>query len=298
MNSELKHIPVLCQEIMGYLKLNQGDTVFDATLGGGGHAGEILKKIIPEGILIAVDRDIEAIERVKFGLKQYEGSIIYANDSFRNIDQILRRERITELDSAVFDLGMSSFQIDDAERGFSFLKDGPLDMRFDKSQELSAVEVVNKFGMEKLADIIKEYGEERHAKLIASAVAVARKKKRISTTGELKEVIYQAVGRKYSRQKLNPAARTFQALRIYVNDELEAIEDAVAKTISYLKPNGRICVISFHSLEDRIVKNIFRNKQREKEISVITKKPIYPSREEIAVNHRSRSAKLRVAEKL
>ncbi len=296
--TEIKHIPVLCQEVIEYLKLKVGDIVLDATVGGGGHAKEILKKIIPTGRLIGVDRDTEAIERVKRGLKQYEKNIVYVNDNFRRIDEILKQRHITEIDSAVFDLGMSSFQIDDAKRGFSFLHDGPLDMRFDARGIHSAGEVVNKFGREILADIIKEYGEERHAKLIADAIISARKKKRIESTGQLKEIIFLAAGRKYSRQRLHPAARTFQALRIYVNDELSAVKEAVDKTISYLKPNGRICVISFHSLEDRIIKNIFRDKSKEKEISVITKKPVGASERESAANPRSRSAKLRVAEKL
>ena len=291
------HFPVLLSEIIDYLDPHPGDVVLDATLGGGGHSLEILKRISPGGKLLAVDRDPEAIERVQESLGDYKEDITYVNDNFRNIKNILDGSGTEFLDGAIFDLGMSSFQVDDTERGFSFLKDGPLDMRFDSNQELSAKEVVNTFGKEELADIIRQYGEERHAKLVASTIVDARKKMVIETTAQLVEIVDKAVGRKYRAQKLHSACRTFQALRIYVNDELGAAKEGIEGAISYMRAGGRICVISFHSLEDRIVKNIFRDKTKYGELNIITKKPITPGSVEMIKNSRSRSAKLRVAEK-
>ncbi|MFH1395386.1 MAG: 16S rRNA (cytosine(1402)-N(4))-methyltransferase RsmH [Candidatus Omnitrophota bacterium] len=292
------HVPVLLNEVIDYLDITSGSVILDGTLGGGGHTRECLKKIGPKGCVIGIDKDSSAIERVKRTLKEFNGRIIYVNDDFRNIVQILKSVEIEKLDGAIFDFGMSSFQIDEAERGFSFLKDGPLDMRMDSRQKLSAKEVVNKFSKEVLSDIIKEYGEERHAKLAAAAIVRARKKKNIETTMELVSVIKGALGRKYNRQKISAAARTFQALRIYVNDELKAAEAAVKNTIRFLNPGARITVISFHSLEDRIVKNIFRETAKTGEMKIITKKPVCPGQDEIARNPRSRSAKLRVAERV
>lgn len=291
------HFPVLLKEALDHLDPKAGDTIFDATLGGGGHALEILNKIKPDGRLIAVDRDPEAINRVREAMGDAGGSISYVNDNFRNVTSILKNAGVEALNGALFDLGMSSFQVDEERRGFSFLKEGPLDMRFDPGGDISASDVVNTFRRDELADIIKEYGEERHAKLVARAIHDSRKKKRIETTGELVEIVRRAVGAKYRKQRLHPAARTFQALRIYVNDELGSLEEALGSITEYLKPGARICVISFHSLEDRIVKNFFRDADREGRLKRVTKKPICPTREEIKVNSRSRSAKLRVAER-
>jgi 16S rRNA (cytosine1402-N4)-methyltransferase len=271
--------------------------VLDATVGGGGHADEILKRIIPGGKLIAVDKDPAAVERTK---KLFEGLgefITFINKDFRDIDGIMGSLGISEIDGALFDLGMSSFQVDEEGRGFSFLKDGPLDMRFDPRWGYSAKDVVNGASREELAGIIKSCGEERHARLVARAICDARRKKRIETTAELADIIRKAVGGKYRGQKLHPAARTFQALRIYVNDELGALQDALGGTIKHLRPGGRVCVISFHSLEDRIVKNFFRDAAKRGELDIITKKVIRPAREEIRANPRARSAKLRAAEK-
>lgn len=292
------HFPVLLKEVIESLDLRAGSVVVDATLGGGGHARRILEAILPGGRLIAIDSDPEAIKRVKSLLKGFESAVTYVNDDFRNIDKALEESGIKQIDGAVFDLGMSSFQVDDERRGFSFLKDGPLDMRFDPQVGLSAKDVVNTFTRDELAEIIKSYGEERHAKLIAGELVKARKEKRIETTGELARIVKKAAGGKYRSQKLNPAARTFQALRICVNDELSSIEEAVDKTIFSLSAGGRICVISFHSLEDRIIKNIFRDMAKRGELNILTKKPVTPTKEEIRVNTRSRSAKLRVAERV
>lgn len=291
------HYPVLLGEVIDSLALEPGDTILDATVGGGGHSQEILKKIQPEGRLIALDRDPEAIERVRGRLGGGEAGVTYANRDFRYVEEVLGEAAPDGIDGAVFDLGMSSFQLDDPDRGFSFLKDGPLDMRFDKARGQSAEDVVNGTDRDDLADLIYKFGEERLSRRISAAICVARKDKRIRTTSELAGIIASAVGGRYSRQKLHPAARTFQALRIYVNDELTSVSEGVSGAIRCLRPGARICVISFHSLEDRIIKNIFRDGKRSGELEVMTKKPVTPSPEEIKENIRSRSAKLRVAEK-
>ena len=288
------HLPVLLSEVLEYLCPEPGDVILDGTLGGGGHAARIIEKIAPGGKLIGIDRDPEAIERI---VQKFGDQGIFVNDDFRNVDRILKEVGADLIDGAVFDLGVSSYQIDDGRRGFSFLKDGPLDMRFDAAEGISAEKVVNEFGKEELADIIRKYGEERHARLVATAICAERRKKRISTTGDLVDVIRGAVGRKYTRQRIHPAARTFQALRIFVNDELGSAEEAVRVTLPHLRPGARICVISFHSLEDRIVKNVLRDAARAGQMKLVTKKPVTPSREEIGANPRSRSAKLRVAER-
>ncbi|MFQ5953290.1 MAG: 16S rRNA (cytosine(1402)-N(4))-methyltransferase RsmH [Candidatus Omnitrophota bacterium] len=291
------HYPVLLRETIESLDPEHGDVILDATLGGGGHAKEILGKILPGGRLIAMDRDPEAIKRAQEALRDFKDTVTYVNEDFRDVERVLETLGITAIDGAVFDLGISSFQVEDECRGFSFLKDGPLDMRFDQRKELSAAEVVNRFGREELALIVKEYGEERHAKLVAGAICSARKKRKIQTTGELVDIIVGAIGKKYRSQRLHPAARTFQAIRIYTNDELGALKEAIEKTVPYLRAGARICVISFHSLEDRIVKNMFRDMKRSGALSVLTKKPVTPAKEEVRENPRSRSAKLRVAER-
>lgn len=288
------HLPVLLNEVMDYLDPKPGEVMLDATLGGGGHAEAILKKISPGGRLIAIDRDPEAVERVKERLSVFQESVIYSNDDFRNISSIIRDNNIENIDGAVFDFGVSSFQIDEADRGFSFMKDGPLDMRFDPSAGHSAKEVVNSLNAEELADIIYNFGEERHSRRIASAIKIARKKQLIETTGQLVEIIRGAVGSKYHRQKIHPAARTFQALRIFVNDELASISEALTAITQHMNDGGRLCVISFHSLEDRIVKNMFREMARAKQADLLVKKPIVPRAEEVRENPRARSAKLRI----
>jgi len=271
--------------------------VLDATVGGGGHADEILKRIIPGGKLIAVDKDPEAIERTRRLFEGLSEFITFINRDFRDITEIIASLGIDGIDGALFDLGMSSFQVDEEGRGFSFLKDGPLDMRFDPRGGTSARNVVNGAHQEELAGIIRSYGEERHALLIARAICAARRDKRIDTTAELAEIIRKAVGGRYRGQRLHPAARTFQALRIHVNDELGALKEALEGTVKYLRPGGRICVISFHSLEDRIAKNFFRDAAKQGGIDIITKRVLRPTREEVRENPRARSAKLRVAEK-
>jgi len=292
------HCPVLLEEVIGYLSPKQGDTVIDATLGGGGHSSEILKRILPDGKIIAVDRDKEAIERNAIKFREYKENIILVNEDFRDIDRIMEISGEKMVNGVIFDLGMSSFQVDDEERGFSFMKDGPLDMRYNPDKGLSAADVVNDFGKEEIEDIIRKYGEERHAKHLANVICSERRKNRIRTTKDLSDIIFKAVGRKYKRQRINPACRTFQGLRIFVNDELGAEEEALKGASRYLAPGGRMCVISFHSLEDRIAKNVFKDMAGRAEVSIITKKPVTPSRKETLENPRARSAKLRVVEKI
>jgi len=286
------------KEVIHNLKPEAGDVVLDATAGGGGHSEELLRKIVPGGRLIAVDKDSEAIERARRRLREFEEAVTYVNEDFRDIERIFDHLGIGSIDKALFDLGMSSFQVDDGKRGFSFLKEGPLDMRFDPTRGISAREIVNEFSSAALADVIKKFGEERYAALVSKKICSARKKRRIETTNELKDIIVDAIGQKYRKQRLHPAVRTFQALRIYVNDEVTAAEEGIKKTIDYLKPSGRICVIAFHSIEDRVVKNIFRDRARDRQLKILTKKPIVPEEEEVRSNPRSRSAKLRAAERL
>jgi len=294
----MSHIPVLLEEVVDNLSPEVGDLIVDATLGEGGHSREILNRIVPGGHLIAIDKDEAVIERARERLRQFDGKFTCVKGDFRHIGDILKAQGVDEIDGALFDLGMSSFQLDDPERGFSFLQDGPLDMQFGADSGISATEIVNKYGQERLADIIKNFGDERHAKLIAKTICSERKKKKISTTKELSYIITRAVGKKYRTQKLHPAARTFQAIRICANDELEAAEEGIVEAVEYLKPGGRVCVISFNSLEDRIVKNLFRERKKEGILKIITKKPLVPSTDEIRSNPRARSAKLRVAERI
>jgi 16S rRNA (cytosine1402-N4)-methyltransferase len=230
-------------------------------------------------------------------MSAYGNALIPVNANFAELDDIFMDLGINKVNGALFDLGVSSFQIDTAERGFSFTADGPLDMRLDRTQQLDAYYAVNKLSRDQLAEIIKEYGEERYAKTVAAAIVKARKEKSITTTLRLAEIIKRAIGNKYFKQRLHPAARTFQGIRIYVNNELNSLKTALNGIIRHLEPKARLCVISFHSLEDRIVKNIFRDKSREKEIIIHTKKPLIPEREEIKNNYRARSAKMRVSEK-
>ncbi len=290
------HLPVLAREAIDGLGVKLGDVVLDGTLGGGGHAAEILKRITPGGKLIAVEKDPVTFQNTRQAFGK-SNDIVFVNEDFRRVEGILGSLGIGKLDGALFDLGMSSLQLDDPQRGFSFNSDGPLDMRFDQRQELTAKYVVNSFSPAQLEEIIRSYGEERYAALIAKAILKERRTNKLVTTAQLSILIKRTVGYKYRKQRINPSARTFQALRMYVNDELGALEEAVKKTVGFLRPGGRICVISFHSLEDRIVKNIFKAFKAEGSLKIITKKPLCPVNDEINANPRARSAKLRVAER-
>ncbi|MBN3039275.1 MAG: 16S rRNA (cytosine(1402)-N(4))-methyltransferase RsmH [Candidatus Omnitrophica bacterium] len=289
-----RHIPVMLKEIIEYLGLGQGNVVLDCTVGLGGHAQAILQAIGPRGKLIGLDFDQEALDRAKQNLKSFNNCTLL-HDNFRNIDTVLNNLKVNTVDGMVFDLGVSSLQLEEPARGFSFRSDAPLDMRMDKDLQLSAFDLVNFLPQENLADILKKYGQERWHNRIARAIVRERQRTPIVSTGQLAALIIRILPYKYS--KIHPATRTFQALRIAVNDELEALQEALNKCVQYMKPQAKICVISFHSLEDRIVKHQFRRLAKEDKLKILTKKPIAPSEEEIRANPRARSAKLRVAER-
>ncbi len=307
------HKSVLLVEAIDSLNLKEGATVVDATLGGGGYSREILKRIGERGRLIAIDADREAIKNFKIKIEQenFKNRIDLINDNFSNLKNILAELQIEKVDAIVADLGWSTDQL--VGKGMSFLKDEPLDMRFNIDDEINAQEIVNRYSEEKLRKIIQNYGEERYAKLIAHKIIKKREEKQIKTTKELVTVIREAVPMKYRNAKISPATRTFQALRIEVNQELENLEKFIPEAIKLLKKTARLAIVSFHSLEDRITKNIFRENARgcicpknfpvcicgEKPIvEIINTKPIIPKEKERLENPKSRSAKLRVCEKI
>lgn len=298
MEEKYLHRPVLLREAIDYLNLAQGKVIIDATIGGGGHAEEILPKIIPTGFLIGIDRDSESLEIASRKLERFQGSFKLVNKNFRYIKDILKDLGVKEADGILFDLGISTIQMESAGRGFSIKNNGPLDMRMDKSQSLSAKGLINSLREEELSDLIRDFGEERFHRRIARKIIEERRKRRISTTQELAEIISSCNPAKNKHYKIHPATRTFQALRIRVNDELSSIEEALREAPYVLKRGGRVCVISFHSLEDRIAKNILREYKTKGIFNILTKKPIVPKEDEVLVNPRSRSAKLRVGEKL
>jgi len=305
-----QHTPVLLKEVIDSLTLKKGSTIVDATLGGGGHSSEIIKKISPNGKLIGLDQDITAINssKKKFEkeLKDNGVELVFHNTNFANLSKVLGDEKV---DSILADLGVSSHQIDTAERGFSYMMDAPLDMRMGGSKK-TAHDVVNNYSEKRLEQIIRNYGEERYAGRIASAIV---KNRPISTTHQLAKICTDAVPCHYYKTGGHPAKRTFQGIRIEVNDELGVLERFIPQAIDSLKPKGRLAIITFHSLEDRIVKQMFRHFSTEclcppktpqcicghvASVKLVTKKPIIPSDKEISENPRASSAKLRVVEKI
>lgn len=293
-----QHLSVFVNEVIEYLEPKQGDIFVDGTLGLGGHAKEILSKIGIEGKLIGIDRDQEALKIAQERLKEFSDCCYFVHDNFRNIDKILNELKIEEVNGVVLDLGISSLQIDHQQRGFSFRFDAPLDMRMNKEDEQSAFDIVNTYSETEISALLKDYGEERWHRRIAKAIVEQRDKNPIDSTVQLTEIILKAIPKKRTREKIHPATRTFQALRIEVNDELGSISEILDKYLSYLKVGGRIAVISFHSLEDRIVKHKFKAAAQEKKLKLIVKKPLRPTEEEIQYNPRARSARLRIAERL
>lgn len=307
------HVSVLLKESIEAMNLSSGMVVVDGTLGGGGHTEEILKKVLPKGIVIGIDKDIEAIKRVSEHLKEYKNNLILVHDDFKNIKNILRSNNIESIDAAILDLGVSSFQLDDETRGFSYQKNAELDMRMNEESSLSALEVVNTYSERELERIIREYGEERWASRIAKFIVSNRKENQIRTTEDLNQVIKAAIPKGARKDGPHPSKRTFQAIRIEVNKELTGLDKACEDFADCLKPNGRLAVITFHSLEDRIIKQTFNKLKNpctcppDAPICICGKKPIanlvvrkaiIPSEEEIQINPRSRSAKLRVIEKI
>jgi 16S rRNA (cytosine1402-N4)-methyltransferase len=309
----IEHKPVLLKESIEALNLREGSIVVDATLGGGGHALEILKKIGPSGKLIAVDVDEQAINNFKKKFQSEAGNWSLVKGNFSKIKNILGGMSVLAVNGILADLGYSSIQLEDESYGMSFLKDAELNMRLDKKQELTAKKIINEYRPEVLERIIREYGEEKFAGRIAAKIRESRAVREIESTKELAEIVKQAIPRKFQKNGQHPATKTFQALRIEVNQELENLKKFIPQAIEVLGAGGRLAIITFHSLEDRIVKNMFRENARgcicppdfpkclcghEAKIKLITRKPIVPSEEEILENPRARSAKLRVCEKL
>ena len=307
---EFEHIPVLLNECIEGLKIKEKGIYVDGTLGGAGHSFRIAMKLNNTGTLIGIDRDAEAIQKAKETLKEFN-NIIYVQDNHDNIKEILSKLNIEKVDGILLDLGVSSYQIDEETRGFSYTKNSPLDMRMDKNQKLTAEYVVNEYTEEELANIIYKYGEEKFSRQIARRICEYRKEKRIQTTSELVEIIEKSVPR--SSTGGHPAKRTFQAIRIEVNNEIEPLYNTVKNAIDVLKPQGRLCIITFHSLEDRAVKEAYQDSVgkctcppdlpycvcgNKPEGKIITKKPILPTEKEMEINSRSKSAKLRIFEKI
>lgn len=293
----MPHQPVLLKETVDLLRPEPGQNFIDATMGEGGHARAILKMNRPDGLLLGIEADPE-IYRLLSERMQGESRLVLVNDSYIHLKQIVREQKFQRIRGILFDLGMCSWHVDESKRGFSYLRDEPLDMRFNSQGSLTAAEIVNFWGEQEIAKILREWGEERFAHRIARAITESRKQKRIVSTGQLTDILKQTLPKSYGRQKTHFAARTFQALRIAVNDELSAVEQGIRQALEVLEPGGRMAVISFHSLEDRIVKNFWREKFRSGELKILTKKPIRPGAAEINENLRARSAKLRAAEKI
>lgn len=297
------HIPVLLQEAIDGLDIKKGDVFVDGTLGGGGHFEEVARRFGSAVVMIGIDLDPEAIERTKAKISPYKLKTHFINDSFRNIDKALDSLEVSKVERILLDIGLSSDQFEKSGRGFSFQKDEPLLMTFRRKpgkNDLTAKEIVNNWDPENIATILKSYGEEQFAWKIAKAIVARREVKPINTTFELVEIVKVATPKWYHHRKIHPATKTFQALRITVNDEINALKEGISKGFEKLSQGGRLAVISFHSLEDRAVKRFFSAKggKGETEGRLITKKPITPSKSEFSQNPRSRSAKLRIIEKL
>mgnify|MGYP001045497881 CR=1 FL=1 len=306
---KFRHYSVLLKETIEQLQVRPDGIYLDGTLGGGGHAEAVAKKLSDEGRLFGIDQDEAAIEAASKRLEAYRGKVMILRNNYRNAVAALRELGVEGVDGIVLDLGVSSYQFDEAERGFSYRYDTALDMRMDQRSTLSAKEIVNGYSESELFHIIKNYGEEPFAKNIAKHIARERKKKEITTTFELNEIIKNAIPAKMRQGGGHPSKRTYQAIRIECNHELEVLRDSLDDMISFLRPGGRICIITFHSLEDRIVKTAFRTNEtpcicppefpvctcgRISKGKAVTKKPILPSAEELEENSRSKSAKLRV----
>ena len=307
---EFKHKSVLLQECIEGLNIKENGIYVDGTLGGAGHSSEILKKLSSKGKLIGIDRDEEALKAAKERLKEYE-NVVYLHGNHDDIKELLKSIQIDKVDGILLDLGVSSYQLDERARGFSYMGEATLDMRMDKTQELTAKDVVNNYTEEKLSKIIEEYGEEKFAKNIARNIVKDRQISPIETTMQLVDIIRKSIP--ISKQKDgHPAKRTFQAIRIEVNNEIEPLKETIRNCIECLKPEGRLCVITFHSLEDRAVKQAYSDAEGKctcpkdlpycvcgyhSEGKIINKKPIVASKEEQEENSRSKSAKLRIFEK-
>lgn len=307
------HEPVMVNEVLEYLQPQSGQVFVDCTVGGGGHALEIVKRILPDGKLLGIDRDEDALKAAAERLSEYSDNVILEKGNFSEIETIAWKAGVDSANGVLMDLGVSSYQLDVAERGFSFREDAELDMRMDRTQPVTAKEIVNSFSERRLAEIIRDYGEERWAKRIAKFIVERRSHRPIRTTTDLVDIIKAAVPEGAREERIHPATRTFQALRIAVNRELEALQTGLDAAVNLLVPTGRLVVLSYHSLEDRIVKESFTRQAgrctcppglpicacgARKNVRILTRRPVLPTDEEVRVNPRARSAKLRAAEKL
>lgn len=313
METATVHIPVLLAEAMFHLAPRPGGIYVDCTLGAGGHARAILERIGPSGLLIGLDRDPQAIRAAGDTLAAYRGQVILLRENHANVDKVLEQLGITAVDGFIFDFGVSSLQVDTDERGFSFWRDAPLDMRMDPRLTTTAYHLVNGLNEHELAGLLRDFGGERWAARIARFIVRERQRARIETTGELVDLVKAAIPASARRRGGHPARRTFQALRIAVNDELGSLEQAVTQAVQFTRPGGRICAVSFHSLEDRLVKDIFRRNSRRCTcppgspscrcgamvlLTVLTPRSVTPGAAEVDANPRARSARLRAAERL
>ena len=310
---EFKHKSVLLEETIQNLKVKPDGIYVDGTLGGGGHALEVCRQLSAKGSLIGIDQDDAAIDAAGNRLREFQDRVTIIRSNYCNMKKELNRHGITSVDGIVLDLGVSSYQLDNAQRGFTYREDVPLDMRMDQRNSRTAKDIVNTDSEQELFRIIRDYGEDRFAKNIAKNICAARMEKPVETTGELTEIIKKSIPAKMRMTGGHPAKKTFQAIRIELNQELEVLKNSLDDMIDLLNDEGRICVITFHSLEDRIVKTIFRRNEnpctcppdfpvcvcgKKSKGKVITRKPILPSEEELEENTRSKSAKLRVFERM
>lgn len=284
------HISVLQKEVLEYLNPQTNENFIDCTLGGGGHTAAVLERNKPNGRVLGIDQSLELIQKLKT-----KNRLILVNDSFINLKDIVREYSFEPVHGILFDLGMSSWHLERSKKGFSFLRNEPLDMRYNHGNLLTAEKIINQWSESEIELILKEYGEEKNSKRIVREII---KKRPVKNTFQLVEIIEKAIPLKYRHNRIHFATRTFQALRIAVNDELENIKKVLPQAVEILRPKGRLVVISFHSLEDKIVKNFFREKAKENLIKILTKKPIRPLKEEIEINPRSRSGKLRAVKKI
>jgi 16S rRNA (cytosine1402-N4)-methyltransferase len=311
---EYFHSSVMAKEVIEYLNINSKGFYIDCTLGGGGHCGLILEKSSPDGLVLALDQDQPAIENAQKVLSQYKDRLILKKANFSSLKQVMEENKMEKADGILADIGVSSHHLDMAQRGFSFLREGPLDMRMDQTSNKTAFDVVNSYTSEELFLIFKRYGEERFASRIANRICQKRNSGSIKTTTELAEIIKNSIPEKFSKKsKIHPATKCFMAIRIEVNDELGHLEKFLNDAPGLLKSKGRLCILTFHSLEDRIVKNKFKELEnpctcppdfpvcmcgKKKEVKIITRKPLVPKEDEININPRARSTKMRVIEKL
>lgn len=309
---EFKHISVLLEETIENLDIKPDGIYVDGTLGGAGHSLEIVKRLSDKGRLIGIDQDEDAIKAASERLKDYMDKVTIVRDNYSNIENILKTLGIDKVDGILLDIGVSSYQLDEADRGFTYKQDALLDMRMDKRQSMTAKDIVNGYSENELFRIIRDYGEDKFAKNIAKHIVIARQEKPIETTFELGEIIKAAIPMKFRLAKGHPAKQTFQAIRIELNRELEVLEESIDTMIDHLNDNGRLCIITFHSLEDRIVKVRFKDNEnpctcppnlpvcvcgKKSKGHVITRKPIVPDENELEINKRAKSSKLRVFER-